>query len=181
MSAKSQETRERILQAAAEIAWEHGPNRVSLEAVATKAGVSKGGLLYHFPSKSRLLEATVETFVHEHDGELTERESQRNDTAHPLAQAFLDLFEHHHRCRRRPPSGILAAMAENPSFLNPVRRYERELLERMKADLGDEDLALVIYFAIGGLKSNELLELNVVTPEEAESIARKLRSFIPTG
>jgi AcrR family transcriptional regulator len=181
MSARSQETRERILNAAAEIAWEHGPHGMSLEAVAAKAGVSKGGLLYHFPSKSRLLEATVETFVREHDEELSERESERKAGAHPLSQAFLDLFLQDLRCKRRPPSGILAAMAEDPSFLNPVRRYERELLERMKADLGDEDLALVIYFAIGGMKSNELLELNVVTPEEAEAIAGKLRSLIPAA
>lgn len=52
MADRSSDTKQRILDAAAEIARELGPGHLSLEAVATRAGVSKGGLLYHFPSMS---------------------------------------------------------------------------------------------------------------------------------
>lgn len=172
------ETRDRILQAAAELAWETGPGNLSLDAVAAKAGVSKGGLLYHFPSKSKLLEATVHTFVEEYDQMLKAREVAREPEASPVAQAYLDLFLEDQRCNRPPSSGILAALAEDPSFLNPVRRYQRELLDRIKADLGDPDLAMILYFAISGLKSNELLSINMVKPEEIEGLTGRLRSLI---
>jgi AcrR family transcriptional regulator len=36
---------------------------VTLEAVAAEAGVSKGGLLYHFPTKDALLEALVQDWL----------------------------------------------------------------------------------------------------------------------
>lgn len=172
------ETRDRILQAASELAWETGPGNLSLDAVAAKAGVSKGGLLYHFPSKSKLLEATVETFVEDYDRTLKEREAAHAPAKYPVAQAYLDLFLEDHVCRRPPSSGILAALAEDPSFLNPIRRYERELLDRIKADLGDPELAMILYSTISGLKSSDLLSLDVAKPEEIKSLVERLRSLI---
>jgi AcrR family transcriptional regulator len=52
--------RERILDAGHAIAGESGVAAVTLDAVAEKAGVSKGGLLYHFPSKEALVSGMVE-------------------------------------------------------------------------------------------------------------------------
>lgn len=50
-------TRDRILDSYVDLLVEHGGVGVSLEAVAARAGVSKGGLLYHFPAKASLLVA----------------------------------------------------------------------------------------------------------------------------
>ena len=47
--------RDRIVRAYVDHVVAHGPDAVTLEAVATRAGVSKGGLLYHFGSKDALL------------------------------------------------------------------------------------------------------------------------------
>ncbi|RCV47573.1 TetR/AcrR family transcriptional regulator [Marinitenerispora sediminis] len=52
-------TRDRILDALQEILIHEGSSAVTLEAVATAAGVSKGGLLYHFPSKAAMLTGLV--------------------------------------------------------------------------------------------------------------------------
>jgi AcrR family transcriptional regulator len=53
-------TPERILEAGYEIAGQSGVAAVTLEAVADRAGVSKGGLLYHFPSKQALVSGMVD-------------------------------------------------------------------------------------------------------------------------
>ena len=49
-------TRENIFNAANNIIRENGLEGFTLDAVAKKANVSKGGLLYHFPSKNALIE-----------------------------------------------------------------------------------------------------------------------------
>lgn len=46
--------RERILDAFEELLLTQGAGNATLDAVAVKAGVSKGGLIYHFPSKADL-------------------------------------------------------------------------------------------------------------------------------
>lgn len=55
----SSSTRDRILDALQDILIEEGNAAVTLEAVAAAAGVSKGGLLYHFPSKAALLTGLI--------------------------------------------------------------------------------------------------------------------------
>jgi AcrR family transcriptional regulator len=47
-------TRDRILNALQRILMDEGSSGVTLEKVAAEAGVSKGGLLYHFKSKTEL-------------------------------------------------------------------------------------------------------------------------------
>jgi AcrR family transcriptional regulator len=57
------QTKERILEAATNVVARDGSNKLTLEAVAAEAGVSKGGLLYHFPSKRALLEGMLEVML----------------------------------------------------------------------------------------------------------------------
>jgi AcrR family transcriptional regulator len=47
-------SRDRILDAYADLLITEGERQATLEAVAARADVSKGGLLYHFPSKDQL-------------------------------------------------------------------------------------------------------------------------------
>ncbi|MFC9994491.1 TetR/AcrR family transcriptional regulator [Nocardia sp. NPDC127526] len=52
-------TRDRILDALETLLLDKGMSQVTLESVAKAAGVSKGGLLYHFKSKDALLAGLV--------------------------------------------------------------------------------------------------------------------------
>ncbi len=52
--------RAKLLDAFVTILLEQGERAATLEAVAAAAGVSKGGLLYHFPSKDALVEGLAE-------------------------------------------------------------------------------------------------------------------------
>lgn len=51
--------RERILDAFEELLAEQSERAATLDAVAARAGVSKGGLLYHFGSKDALLDGVL--------------------------------------------------------------------------------------------------------------------------
>ena len=50
---------DRMLDAAEVVVVRQGIANLTLEAVAAEAGLSKGGLLHHFPNKDRLIEAMV--------------------------------------------------------------------------------------------------------------------------
>ncbi|MDJ0316981.1 MULTISPECIES: TetR/AcrR family transcriptional regulator [Arthrobacter] len=52
-------TRDRVLAAYEDLLISDGPQAATLDAVAASAGVSKGGLLYHFKSKEALIEALL--------------------------------------------------------------------------------------------------------------------------
>lgn len=54
------QTRQKIFEACSHILQSEGLSNLTLEAVADEAGISKGGLLYHFPNKVALIEALFE-------------------------------------------------------------------------------------------------------------------------
>ncbi|AYY15520.1 TetR/AcrR family transcriptional regulator [Actinobacteria bacterium YIM 96077] len=56
------------------ILTEDGMHAVTLDAVAAAAGVSKGGLLYHFPSKEAMLDAFVQRMCDTAEAEFAEAE-----------------------------------------------------------------------------------------------------------
>lgn len=66
------DTRNRILDALEKLLLANGVSQVTLENVAAEAGVSKGGLLYHFPTKEALLAGLVRRLGDRSDQELAD-------------------------------------------------------------------------------------------------------------
>src|SRR4028118_1337471 len=67
-------SRAKILDAASELVSEIGAGRLTLDAVAERAGLSKGGLLYNFPTKEALLQGMIQRLI---DQGAAEREALR--------------------------------------------------------------------------------------------------------
>ncbi len=63
-------TRARLLDAAATAMARHGYRGASLEAVAERAGLSKGALTYHFASKAQLLLALAAAAIEKRRGQV---------------------------------------------------------------------------------------------------------------
>lgn len=147
------DTRRRLLEAAGDIARDAGAASLSLDAVAARAGVSKGGLLYHFPSRHALLAAlvadkmtTMRRFVEDRAPGALSGEGNAIDGA----RAYLDLMEQNFTCGERPASGVLAAMLEDPEFMQPVCEF-RDAVAAMFGRCSDPETARVVYLACEGL------------------------------
>lgn len=177
-SAPRSDTRRRILDAAQDLAHCAGPGNLSLDAVAARAGVSKGGLLYHFPSKTRLMEALVEDFLSRFDAALSAEESTgRPDAA---IRAYIAQFLTERTREAKPASGLLAALAEDPDMLAPVRRYERDFLNRIRANASDPQMATLAFLAIQGIRAMELLNTQVLDRAEEDALMGWLKARLET-
>lgn len=62
--------RRKILDCAVRAALEHGPAGLTIQAVSDAAGVTKGGLFYHFPSKQALVEGIFDTLIERLDADI---------------------------------------------------------------------------------------------------------------
>ncbi|QGG89667.1 TetR family transcriptional regulator [Agrobacterium sp. MA01] len=65
-----EQVRRALLDCAAQIAAEQGASAITIQAVAERAGVTKGGLLHHFDSKQALLAAVFEDLLDKMDQEI---------------------------------------------------------------------------------------------------------------
>lgn len=165
MSGHRPSSREKILAAAAELADIVGPGHLSLDAVAQRAGVSKGGLLYNFPTKAKLMQALVQDYLKSFEDALATKAASKNSPDSSLA-AYIELSAE--ECGQKQPSaaGVLAALAEDPDFLNPVRDFKRHLLDRLKAETPDQAKLIVAFLVIEGLRSMKLFDMDILHEDE---------------
>lgn len=166
-------TRTRLLRAADEIATECGAGMVSLDAVAARAGVSKGGLLYHFPTKGRLLQALVGEYLARIEAMLDD--SARDTRPDAVLLALIDHFLADWRCHPAT-GGLLAALAEDPAILAPVADFQARVLARVRANASDPLLAELVHYAMQGWHSGRMLGMHVPQTEHLEALFAALRT-----
>ena len=178
--AVKESVRDRILAAAIAIAKKSGAGRLSLDAIARRAGVSKGGLLYHFPKKDALMRALVEHHLSGIDTATREAESQP-DRPNAVAQAFIRAYRDMADCQPTRPSGVLAALAENPHLLEPVRAHQVRVADRIRSSAVDLDMSLIAFLAVEGLKALDLFEADPLTAEERDRVLDSLVRRLVAG
>jgi AcrR family transcriptional regulator len=143
--------RNAILKVACKLIREKGASKLTLDAVAKEAGVSKGGLLYHFPSKELLIQATLDDFLDRFDSDTNEEASRNTNLNNGWAQAYLiETFEISKEDLEMS-AGILAAAANNPELLEPMRQRYLLWQSRMTAECKDPVEATVARLAADGL------------------------------
>ncbi len=110
-------TRNELLRAAAAVVATSGSRALTLDAVAAKARVSKGGLLYHFPNKRLLIAAMVEQLVSTLRSTLESALAEGQDWLSAYVEATLADVD-----SGTSISGVLSALAEEPALLEPFRK-----------------------------------------------------------
>jgi AcrR family transcriptional regulator len=153
-SSQLSETRTRLLQAAEELTTLHGPARLSLDAVAAQAGVSKGGLLYHFPSKNHLLRGMVQAHVDLMRSEMAARVPgglRGPGTAQQKALAYLGLMRDLLLTKSSAPTGLLAAILEDADMVESLDEFRREVEQAFDGAAADGRKSRLIYLALEGI------------------------------
>ena len=162
---KQTPTREVLLDAACRLVRRQGVAQLTLDAVAATAGVSKGGLLYHFPSKEALIQGMVEHLLDEYSNRIARETSQETDTPGKWVRAYVRTTFDPSPQEREMSAGLLAAIATNPELLEPLRSRYREWQASVEDDGLDPALASVIRLAADGLWFAELFDL--APPDQA--------------
>ena len=169
----------RILDAAEGLVRERGVAGLTIEAAAQGAGVSKGGLLYHFGTKEALLIAMLQRL----GGLMAEdvRVMIERQTPGPgrVARALLEWAfgeeadEINERCDRIA-AVFLAAFHHDPVLLNPAR----ETISGLRAALASDGLppgqGLAIMTAGDGLLMARIFGLYQLTQEERQAMRKAL-------
>ncbi|MCU1419667.1 MAG: putative TetR-family transcriptional regulator [Microbacteriaceae bacterium] len=173
-------TRDTLLDAFESAVIERGERAATLEAVAGKAGVSKGGLLYHFGSKKDLVEGVIERIT-ELSVDYTRflagspegvvgtfiRTSVTTGTA--FDNSYIALT-------RLAQSGIY------PEAREALARLEAEWADMIQREVGDPAVARLILLVSDGLYYNSALfpALNPGTTEPLDDVIAAIGDLVRT-
>jgi AcrR family transcriptional regulator len=156
-------TRAAILDAAQKRLLEQGPTGLVLDAVAADAGVSKGGLLYHFPSKEALVEGLTARMLAAFDETQAALQERDRSATGAWTRAYLrstvtetgDPADDSARLL----AGLLAAQGGDPARLEAIRERFAAWQERLEDDGIDPVAATIVRLASDGLWLSALLGL----------------------
>ncbi len=154
-------TRRGVLSAAAELVLQDGASRLTLDAVAERVGLSKGGLLHHFGTKDSLIAAMIEDAVREFESDL-QRNVAREQGPGSFARAFLRACLDRDGIVSRTikiGGAVLAAVAINRQLLVPLRTHYVAWLARLDDDGIDPAIAALVRSAADGLWLGNAFEL----------------------
>lgn len=169
-------TRRAILNAANRLVINQGVDSLTLEATAREAGISKGGLLYHFPSKQALIEGMIRYYLQRFAADLDASAAAiEPDHAGRLTRAYLETTFADNERTPRLNAGLLAAIATDPSLLTPVQGSFAEWVAKLEQDQLDPVLTTIIRLVADGLW---LVELFGLAPPDAEMKSRVQQRLI---
>ena len=163
--------RTELLDAAIAVIRSDGATALTLDAVAAGAGVSKGGVLYHFATKRALIDGLItrwlDDFAAQLQGENFAAAYVRAcdlSTADPAAEV-----------------GLLAGMLEEPEVLEVARERYAEWMERILSDVGDPVDAWLVRLAADGLWYSDLLGIAAPRGDDRRRLIERLVALAEGG
>ncbi|MGE5612061.1 MAG: TetR family transcriptional regulator [Bacillota bacterium] len=167
--------RDRLLKAAAQVVVRDGVQSLTLEAVAREAGVSKGGLLYHFHSKSDLISAVVEQLGSWCDASQTQAMASDPHRCGAFARAYLTARVHEPESQRKlNQAAFLAGVGTDLHYLDPFRKRATAWQAQLEADGIDPVSTTIARLAMDGLCLCALFGLPVPEGELRRNVIERL-------
>jgi AcrR family transcriptional regulator len=168
------DSRERLLESAADLVAARGYSGTSVEAITSKAGVVKSALYWHFRSKDELIAAALERKGAEWIEDVERAVGAESDPADRLSR-LLELTRKT-VVEQSPPVRLLYSILAERGEEDPVlRRSVAQVFERLRTSLtrdlshrlrlppeGFEDLAMVLVSSLHGVLFDYL-----ANPDEA--------------
>lgn len=172
-------SRTALLDAAQQMMTEGSVNGMTLDGVAAMAGVTKGGLIYHFKTKEALLHALVDRMT----DQVAEycAGDRPTDPAVALENFLIARIDYAFAIgpqQKAVMANLLAAAATFPSLLAPVKR----MYERGSGDLaqvaGSAGLALSVWTALDGMVMLEMLNIRQFSETERSQMREAMTLMV---
>lgn len=172
-------TRDRILQAATEVIKQEGVSSLTLDKVAARAGVSKGGFLYHFGSKDALIIGLLNQLMGSLDNDLNVLAEGIDHGQGAFALAYLDYVREPTKTATDTAVSILAAAAVDDDLLDSTRATFQRWQNRLRDDDGLDEVEALLARVVGdGLWLIDLFDLAPPTVEERRRVLDFVSSII---
>jgi len=167
------DTKKRIIDAACEFVVRDGCANLTLDAVAKEANVSKGGLLYHFPSKRALLEGMVENRCQQFEDDV-HRHLATDAAPGRWLRAIIRASCNPKDISLQEGAAIFAVLAHDPDLVELVRQRRQRFEEQIEQDGVEPVQAALVCLAVDGLCFNELLGVGGPPPRMRDKVITRL-------
>jgi AcrR family transcriptional regulator len=165
--------REKILNSAEGLVAQEGVKRLTIENVAVAAGVSRGGVLYHFASKEALIQAMLDRLIGRFERIIEDEINNDTEEHGRWTRAFVRATLRMDEETSAVFTPLLAAIAYEPDLLVPLRDRQEQWQRATENEL-DPVTAAVVRLASHALWLNDLFAMNTFDQNQKRAIVARL-------
>ena len=178
LTRKKEIDRDRILDAAESVILDSGGRTFTLDAVAERAGISKGGLVYSFATKDGLVRAALEREVSRFQDAVRQRLGDMPLDPLEMVLAHIEEALDEDDAATRKAAFLVTALVHAPEMLEPVRRYYRALLDPLRSECGEVQEVRHALLAVEGIFLLRGLGFVEVSEDEQKSVLLHARDIV---
>lgn len=169
--------RPQLLDAALDLVAEEGVSALTYDALSARTGVSKGGLLYHFPSKDALLDALTERLIDRY----AEARRATTEDLPPSPSRELKGYAIASLHNRSKSDGASARLKMSGVWNRRAgKAYYASRFREMAAGM-NRDRAAIVHLAVEGLWYMELAGVSPFTAMERRKVVMLLLRLADGG
>lgn len=172
---EAMQTRAAVLKAAAQVIARLGVGAFTIESVAQEAGVTKGGVLHHFPSKEALIHGLIDWVIDAFNAQL-EQELNAEPEGKPgrwLRAYIRTIFSVRDDDIHLIPA-LANAVAGDQQKLSQIRRSIEASQQAAVQDGLDPIQAVIIRTAVDGVVFAQALGIDVLDDETKHKVYEEL-------
>ena len=174
-----EQKRKQIIEATNRILRDGGHyTKFSLDKVAQEAGISKGGLMHHFPSKAALLQAVAQAATERFESHFYKKLAAEPDELGRKTRAYIKTVLGDGSGTPPETSPVLLAFLRAAAD-DPTARTRFDYWQEIIQDDGlDEAKAALIRLAVDGLLYTEVIDNVPLAPALRRSVCQALLQLV---
>lgn len=169
--------RDKLLDVIYEIVIEQGANALTIDAVAKKMGISKGGVQYCFCSKEAMIDAM---FTHWEESYQAQFNQVIKEDSSPVncVKAHINATHHHDKISFAKGASLMAALLQTPEYLKNTKAWYQQRLAGLETDTPTGQRARLAFLAAEGTFLLRYFGLMDIDDNEWQSIFEDIDSLL---
>lgn len=170
---------EEILNAAEFVVVRDGAARLTLDAVAEQAGISKASVIYDYKSKQALIQAVIERRVAHDKAVIQELTNGLGDMPSAVMRGRVLAASTPLQDEVRAVAlNLCSALAQDAQLRSGIQKEQATMIAQVMETSANPRGALLAYLALEGLKLLEYLDLHSWPEKERSRILREINWLI---
>lgn len=170
---------DQLLDAAEAVVARDGAAKLTLESVATEAGVSKASVLYDHKTKQALIEALVRRSLARDNAFNLAAAQQLGDVDAPVIRGRIAAAANPLPVQFRAVAlNLCAALAQDANLRQSMQANQATVIEALQRDAEHPDGALLAYLALEGLKLLESLDFHTFPKQQRDLLLRQIEALV---
>jgi AcrR family transcriptional regulator len=169
---------ERLLGAMLEIVRDEGAAALTYDSVVARSGLTRGGVMYHFPSKQAMLQGLVDYYMQQELQNVTDKWEKYGKTPDGLLKAEIEVSLEASPKDQLVTASLLPIVIENPKMMLEVRKVVEERYKALdQTSLGFEKAALVL-LAIDAFEMSKAFGFTLLPDKKRKQLLKFLYAVV---